>query len=475
MINNLYIKATPTTASVTWGDITGTLSDQTDLQSALDAKQATLVSGTNIKTINSTSLLGSGNVAVEPTITAGTTSQYYRGDKTFQTLDKSAVGLSNVDNTSDVNKPVSTAQATAIAAKQDTLVSGTNIKTINSTSLLGSGDIVIGGAPAWLESNATDLTIWNNGKGNIVSNTSFGDGALKSNTTGTLNTAIGYNALDANTNGNTNTAVGVDTLGASASGSESTAIGYGALQTKTQSLGNTAVGAYSQQLQTAGWYNTAIGTYALRNNSVNNNTAVGYQSLLSNTTGTENTAVGYNSLDANTTGIWNTAVGSDALGSVTTSGGNTAVGYTALTLATSGSNNTAIGTQSMSFRAVTGHSNVAIGIRSLYGVSSGTNNTAIGAYALQNCETGSANVAIGRNALSANDTGNNNTAIGYYTVSGNFNGSVILGYQATATANNQFVVGSSGTNAGAVTTESLSSTKTWSVVINGVAQKILLA
>ncbi len=34
----------------------------------------------------------------------------------------------------------------ALDAKQDTLVSGTNIKTINSTSLLGSGDIVVGGA-----------------------------------------------------------------------------------------------------------------------------------------------------------------------------------------------------------------------------------------------------------------------------------------------------------------------------------------
>jgi hypothetical protein len=59
------------------------------VKAALDhldsTKQATLVSGTNIKTVNSTSLLGSGNVSVEPTITAGTSSQYYRGDKTFQT------------------------------------------------------------------------------------------------------------------------------------------------------------------------------------------------------------------------------------------------------------------------------------------------------------------------------------------------------------------------------------------------------
>ena len=53
----------------------------------------------------------------EPTITAGTTSQYYRGDKSFQTLDKTAVGLSNVDNTSDANKPVSTATQTALDGK----------------------------------------------------------------------------------------------------------------------------------------------------------------------------------------------------------------------------------------------------------------------------------------------------------------------------------------------------------------------
>ena len=61
-----------------------------------------------------------GLAAKEPTITAGTTSQYYRGDKTFQTLDKTAVGLANIDNTSDANKPVSTATTTALAAKTNT-------------------------------------------------------------------------------------------------------------------------------------------------------------------------------------------------------------------------------------------------------------------------------------------------------------------------------------------------------------------
>ena len=48
----------------TWGTIGGTLSDQTDLQNALNAKQDTLVSGTNIKTINNESLLGSGDIDI---------------------------------------------------------------------------------------------------------------------------------------------------------------------------------------------------------------------------------------------------------------------------------------------------------------------------------------------------------------------------------------------------------------------------
>jgi hypothetical protein len=68
---------------------------QTAVTTALATKQATLVSGTNIKTVNSTTLLGSGDVAV-----------------------------------------------------QETLVSGTNIKTINSTSLLGSGNITIAANPS---------------------------------------------------------------------------------------------------------------------------------------------------------------------------------------------------------------------------------------------------------------------------------------------------------------------------------------
>jgi hypothetical protein len=85
--------------------------DKTNLVKAINEnhqglgdKQETLVSGSNIKTINSTSILGGGNVAVQPP-----------------------------------------------------LVSGTNIKTINTTSLLGSGNISVGTISAkWIAGDLQD-------------------------------------------------------------------------------------------------------------------------------------------------------------------------------------------------------------------------------------------------------------------------------------------------------------------------------
>ena len=67
-----------------------------------------------------------GSLGVEPSITAGTTAQYWRGDKTWTTLDKASVGLGNVDNTSDSNKPISSATQAALNGKEATIVSGTS-------------------------------------------------------------------------------------------------------------------------------------------------------------------------------------------------------------------------------------------------------------------------------------------------------------------------------------------------------------
>ena len=140
----------------------------TNLQTALDAKQATLVSGTSIKTVNATSLLGSGDIAVQTPLVSGTsiktvnaTSLLGSGDVAVQATLVSGTNIKTVNATSllgsgdiELQTPlvsgtsIKTVNATSLLgsgdiAVQATLVSGTNIKTVNSTSLLDSGDIAV--------------------------------------------------------------------------------------------------------------------------------------------------------------------------------------------------------------------------------------------------------------------------------------------------------------------------------------------
>ena len=102
-------------------------------------------------------------------------------------------------------------------------------------------------------------------------------------------------------------------------------------------------------------------------------------------------------------------------------------------------------------------------------------NTAFGAEALGSNINGGSNTAIGYNNLNDNVSGIGNTSIGSSTQSGDFSNSVIIGRGATATASNQFVIGSTTYNAGAVTTETPAATnRTWTVRINGANYKIPL-
>ena len=107
--------------------------------SALSSKQDTLVSGTNIKTINGETILGSGNLVIQ----SGTSNwDDIQGKPQFAEVATSG------DYNDLINKPTipdvsDLATKQEIAGKQDTLVSGTNIKTINGNSVLGAGDITI--------------------------------------------------------------------------------------------------------------------------------------------------------------------------------------------------------------------------------------------------------------------------------------------------------------------------------------------
>ena len=96
----------------------------TAIADAIATKQDTLVSGTNIKTINGASILGSGNITIE-----GGSGGSVAVDQAY-------------DATSE-NAQSGKAVAEAIATKQNVLRNGTNIKTINGQPILGSGDMII--------------------------------------------------------------------------------------------------------------------------------------------------------------------------------------------------------------------------------------------------------------------------------------------------------------------------------------------
>ncbi len=152
-------------------------------KSELTAKQDTLISGTNIKTINNQSILGGGNIEIQASTDL---SDYYTKEEcnsTFATIsqmenkvdkvegkslidDEEIQRLSTVTNYNDstIKAEIATLNSSKLDVsayttdkanfatieqlneKQNTLVSGTNIKTINGNSILGSGDITITGS-----------------------------------------------------------------------------------------------------------------------------------------------------------------------------------------------------------------------------------------------------------------------------------------------------------------------------------------
>lgn len=125
----------------------------------LSGKQDKLISGTNIKTINNESILGSGNITTASqselthlattvgnqasAIAALNTAIFKNGNNQFDVVNGRIDGVSSVLDSAltDIENV-----ETAVADKQNTLVSGTNIKTVNGNSLLGSGNIEIGGS-----------------------------------------------------------------------------------------------------------------------------------------------------------------------------------------------------------------------------------------------------------------------------------------------------------------------------------------
>ena len=112
-----------------------------------------------------TTLAGYGITDAQPFITAGTTAQYYRGDKSFQTLDKTAVGLPLVENTT-----LSTWTGSSFITTLGTIITGTWNGTaiedtyISSASVWNAKQNALGFIPENVSNKATSLTSPDNTK-----------------------------------------------------------------------------------------------------------------------------------------------------------------------------------------------------------------------------------------------------------------------------------------------------------------------
>lgn len=159
----------------------------TSLDTEMGTKQATLVSGQNIKTINNQSILGEGNIDITgggtitidselstksenpvqnkvitnaingkqdagdyalkseiPDISGLATKTELSGKLDTATYNSEKASFETKENAAATYQVKGDYATTAqLNSKQDTLVSGTNIKTINGNSLLGEGDITI--------------------------------------------------------------------------------------------------------------------------------------------------------------------------------------------------------------------------------------------------------------------------------------------------------------------------------------------
>jgi hypothetical protein len=352
---------------------------------------------------------------------------------------------------------VAIANTTQLAAKQDTLVSGTNIKTINSTSILGSGDVLIDKTSIGL-GNVVNVDTTN--ASNISSGT-LSDSRLSSTVTkqgNTFNGASQLVQLDASSK-----LPAVD-------GSQLTNLSPGTLPNNLLKIAS----VMSSTLQTVSDYLNNLGVLQLSNRRVgvlqdsgvttqnssvieatttNANLVIapnGTGALVASIpdgTATGGNARGTNAVDLQTSKNVNTQVASGQYSNISGGRGNTASNTYSVVGGGNGNNNSSLGgtiaggrsnTNSASSDATIGggNSNTA---SSQYGVISGgqTNTASTGSYA----------TVVG---------GQSNTASGEKSVTGG-NGNISSGTWSTSFGNGNTSSGQQSVTLGAANTVSVTS------------------
>jgi hypothetical protein len=126
------------TQDFAWSSLTGTPTTVSGY-GIIDA-QPLLISGSNIKTINGNSLLGSGDISLTASVDWASITNKPNTISGFGIIDAFDGAWSSLTGT-----PI-TLTGYGITDAQSVLVSGSNIKTINGVSVLGSGDLTVTGS-----------------------------------------------------------------------------------------------------------------------------------------------------------------------------------------------------------------------------------------------------------------------------------------------------------------------------------------
>ncbi len=461
-------------------NIDGTTRLATSLTGLLTSNSGTVsnaVSGTDIKTINSTSLLGSGNISITGTPAGSTTEIQFNNAGAFGA--SSNFAWNNSTNRLFVGT-TSTSFADPIVVVGRDANTETSLMVGNSNNgttgypalrLIGAGTSasLIGLVPS------AHTGVYADFKPSTIIDANSGSGALH------LISANSYISLVTNGRATANRVLTATNAGSVLIGTGTTTGASAKLQIDATDKGvliprmtasqRTAISSPASGLMLidsdstyrpfiyngSAWKGIALtddismsdsvglrryGTTLARNlrtfNAGGQGTAAQIVNQSSTTADSSNILIGYVTGNNLTTGYNNYFLGDNAGATATTGFRNIAIGYTAMgsTNAKTGNNNIALGTEAMRLLS-SGTGNIAIGDRALRSMSSNTDNIAIGITALSGVTTGGNNVGIGRTA------GSNNTSGGITTGSDN----VFLGGSSGAlintTASRNTLVGAS--------------------------------
>jgi hypothetical protein len=404
-------------------------------------------------------------------------------------ITKSMVGLGSVDNTADVNKPVSTAAQTALALKENAANKSTDVATDGASDVkfptvksvktyvdtnTGNNSSKIGAiiAATGLNSNGsyapTTGANYISSASSVAQADSFLDTQIKLNTDGiaTISTASNnliteVNAIEAatglNADGTYATISGTNYIGSASSVAQADTYLDAAIKANSDALllkvpiasptfTGTVGGITKSMVGLGNVDNTSDANKAV---STATQTALDLKANLASPTLTGAPLAPTATAGTNTTQIATTAYVTDAVNTATTGSfvdvttnqtiagnktftGNLKVG-TYMTLGKGGGNNTyntAFG-ESALVQNTTGKLNTAIGFDTQKSVTTGEENTAVGAYTLLK-NTASYNTALGNRGLQLNTSGNQNVAVGFSVLNNTTTGNYNVGLGASA-------------------------------------------